>query len=407
MLINFRVRNFKNLVDIGDNFKPQPLNVIIGPNGCGKSSLLQAIDFLRAFFMSSVEVYLKEKGWDFRDLPNLRQTGKTIEWTVTAKLEADESGVGGGLYEYSIQLSPKRYLGIGEEKLIYTAHDKHRETLLDRDGRRVQIENRKTGIKEESRLLRYPASIITGFDPVDDKAKYPELLHFRKWVEQFRYFLIWDPKILRRSDRGKHEELGPSGEHLAPLLGLLRQRSPAKFERFLKRIRRLFPNVTDISVTGGKTWGWHTIRLHERNGHQDISFNSQHMSDGVLRLLAVMNLLYLDHLPSLIMFEEPENGVHPQLVREVVQVLRELTQRKTPNRTQVILTTHSPYVLDEFYDHPEQVFVMERPQPQSGASLIQLSTASQIHTVNATFNKSLGEAWYSGMIGGTAKGSVK
>jgi predicted ATPase len=399
MITRFRVQNFKNLVDI--DFKPQPLNVIIGSNGCGKSSLLQAIDFLRAFFMSSVELYLQEKGWEFKDLPNLRQTSKTIQWDVTAELDADGHGWGRGTYEYSIRLSPRRYLGIGSEKLIYTAPGTGAQTLLSRQGRNVEILNRKTG-EYEHESYRVLASIISTIDPSHDRAKYPELLCFREWVERFRYYLIWDPKILRLPDRGKHEELGPSGEHLAPLLALLKQRNSPKFNRLLQRIRRLFPYVSDISITGGRTWGWRTIRLHERDGQKDVTFNSQQMSDGVLRLLAVTSLLYLDHPPSLIMFEEPEDGVHPQLIREEVQILRELTLRKPPNRCQVIFTTHSPYVLDEFYDHPEEVFIMERPQPQMGASLSQLSTASQLAKVKDTFSHSLGEAWFSGLIGGTA-----
>ena len=400
MITHFQIQNFKNLMDV--RFDPQPLNVVIGPNGCGKSSLLQAIAFLRSFFMSSVELYIRDKGWEFRDLPNLRQTSKTIQWRVTAELGSDEHGVGAGTYEYSIRLSPRRYLGIGAESLVYAAPGSAPVPLLSRKGRKTEILNRRSGERERGELYSVLASIISTFDPARDRARYPELLRFREWVERFRYFLIWDPKVLRSRDRGKYEEPGPSGEHLAPVLALLKQRHPAKFEKLVRRIRRLFPHVTDISVTGGRGWGWRSIRLHERDGHQDIPFNSQQMSDGVLRILAVASLLYLDNPPSLVMFEEPEDGVHPQLIREVIQILRELTLRKPPNCTQVIFTTHSPYVLDEFYDHPENVSVMERARPQAGAALSQLGAASELAKVKEAFPGSLGEAWFSGLIGGTA-----
>lgn len=399
MITRFRVRNFKSLRDV--EFTPQAVNVIIGPNGCGKSSLLHAIDFLRAFFMSSVELYLHEKEWEFKDLPNLRETTKQIQWEMTAELDADEDGVGAGTYSYSVSLTPRRYLGIGGEELIYHAPGGPEEVLLTRTGRSVKVLNRTSG-KHEEESYRVLASIISTFDPSRNKRSYPELLRFREWVEGFRYFLLWDPKVLRSPDRGKHEELGPSGEHLAPLLALLKQRDEAKFEKLLARVRRLFPHVSDISVTGGRGWGWRTVQQHERDGKKEVVFNSQQMSDGVLRLLAVASLLYLERLPSLVMFEEPEDGIHPQLIREVVQIQRELTLRKPPNRSQVVFTTHSPYVLDEFYDHPEEVFVMERTHPQADASVCQLSTASQLAQVKGTFTDSLGEAWFSGLIGGTA-----
>jgi predicted ATPase len=126
------------------------------------------------------------------------------------------------------------------------------------------------------------------------------------------------------------------------------------------------------------------------------------MSDGVLRLLAVTSLLYLEPIPSVVTFEEPENGAHPQLIREVVQILRDLTHRKPPNRCQVFFTTHSPYVLDEFFDHPEEVYCMDRPHPQADARLVRLSDNKQLNLAKETFGNSLGEAWATGLIGATA-----
>ncbi len=228
-------------------------------------------------------------------------------------------------------------------------------------------------------------------------------MRFKEWVENFRSFQFWDPKILRNPDRGRHTMLGPSGEHLAPILNALRRKNPKGFNRLLRRIKKLFPTVSSISIEGGGDRGSQSIRIHEQNG-RDVSFNSRQVSDGVLRLLAVTSLLYVERLPSVITFEEPENGVHPQLIREVVQILRELTQRKPPNDCQVFFTTHSPYVLDEFYDHPEQVFLVERGRPQEGTNITRLSEKKDLSIVRDTFEHSLGEAWVSGLLGATARG---
>jgi predicted ATPase len=401
MIKRLNISNFKNLLNVSA-LDCDRINALIGPNGSGKSSFLQAIDFLRAFFLTSVEVYLQEREWDYRDLPNLREAHKRIGWDVEAELPPGTNGRGAGWYRYRVALSPRRYLGVGEERLEY------RESptapgiiLLKREGRSVRWLNRKTGDDEEFMEVGLPASIMSRLEPRRDHDRHPELLRFRDWVESFRGFLLWDPKVLRMPDRGKHDTLGPSGEHLAPLLAKLKREKPEAFVKLVNRVKRLFPTVSDISVMGGRTWGWQTLRLHEANG-QAVVFNSQQMSDGVLRLLAVTSLLYLERIPSVITFEEPENGVHPQLIREVVQVLKELTLRKPPNQCQVFFTTHSPYVLDEFFDHPEQVFLVERGKPLEGAKITRLSQRPHLKIIRDAFEHSLGEAWVNGLLGATA-----
>jgi predicted ATPase len=397
MLKQFRVQNFKNLVDV--HFEPQLLNAVIGPNNSGKTSLLQSIDFMRAFFMSSYEVYLEEKGWSLDELPNLRQTNKEMRWDIVADFGYGSSHAG-GKYEYSINLSSDKYLGIGDEKLIYTAPGKRSEVLLKREDKKVEVLNRKTG-KRERTSYRVPASIISTFDPAEDQDTYPELLFFRSWVERFRYFSL-QPGAIRKHVRGGKKDVSSSGENLAAALALLKNNEPEKFESLMRRIRRLFPSISDITVTKTLPRGEYSISLHEAKSSSDVIFSSSQMSEGILRLLALTSFLYFESSASILLFEEPEVSLHPQLVREVVHILRELTLRKSPNTSQVVFTTHSPYILDEFYDHPEEVFIIERSNPQEGARLIPLENVKQLSEVKNVFPESLGEAWFSGLLGGKA-----
>lgn len=398
MITKLRVRNFKNLADVQAEFGP--LNVIVGPNGCGKSSLLQAIDFLRAFFHPSIEDYLREIGFDYSDLPNLRRRGKVIQWELTAELGPDDSGECGGTYEYTVRVIKRRYLGIGQEILRHTPAGGEPRVLIERSGRKVKT---FAGASVSGTVaVNTPRSLmVDAEDGRNPRNACPEMFRFREWVMSFRSFLLWDPKVLRRPDRGRHLELGASGEHLAPVLANLRRRFPDRFGRIVESLKRLVPTLTDIKIKGGKGWGWQQIALVEGR-EEKVSFNSQQASDGVLRLLAVLALLHGESLPGVLTFEEPENGMHPQLVSEVVQMLREITQRKTLNGCQVFLTTHSPYVLDEFLHHPEQVYVMERGKPLEGAKLFRLSERRDIKLIQNTFDKSLGEAWFSGLIGGAS-----
>ncbi len=403
MITGLSIRNFKVLAAIpeteGQLVGFGPLNVLIGPNGCGKSSLLQAIDFLRAFFMTSVEVYLKERDWEYRDLPNLRQTRKSIRWELKAKLDRNEEGIGEGEYHYVVTLQPRKHLGVHEEHLTWTPSNGEPTVLLRRKGRKCGYLDRVSGTFEELEIIGLPASVMSRWETQRDRQKFPELLRFRDWVEGFRSYLIWDPKALRLPSRGQ-DELGTSGEYLASVVGRLKDKNREAFRRFNKRLKRLFPVLSGISVSG-TGWGWRHLHQHEGDG-QEVAFGSRHMSDGVLRLLAVTSLLYVERPPTVITFEEPENGVHPQLIREVVHLLRELTERKPPNRCQVFFSTHSPYVLDEFYDHPDEVYCIERSRPRVGARIIRLSENKQLKIARDTFRRSLGEAWASGLLGATA-----
>jgi predicted ATPase len=291
-------------------------------------------------------------------------------------------------------------LGVIRELLEWTPPGGSPVKLFARNDRRYELHTPESNVHIYSEVLGLPASFMSRLEDTIYRRLHPEILRFRDWIDGFRSYLIWDPKVLRRPDRGKVDELGSSGEHLAVLIGRLKDQKPREFERLVRRLRRLFPNLTDLSVSG-RGWGWREIRLQEGEDPK-VVYNSRQMSDGVLRLLAITSLLYLDRIPSLITLEEPENGVHPQLVREVVQILREITQRKPPNQCQVFFTTHSPYVLDEFIDHPEQVYLLDRPKPLAGAAVVRLSDERELQVARETFEQSLGEAWTSGLLGSTA-----
>lgn len=396
MLTGFRVQNFKNLRDVSAEFGP--INAIVGPNGAGKSSLLQAIDFLRAFFESSVEVYFDRKGWDYRDIPNVHEKGKITRWTAHAELTPENPDALAGRYEYTVHLQPKRYPTIGHERLVVTANGSEPEEVLTRRGTKYALLNRQTGMMESFVSKGLPASVMSALDEEEDGDKYPELFAFRDWVKGFRSFLLWDPQALRAPSRGEYDELGPAGEHLSAVISDMAETRPDDAKQLVGRLRRLFPMISGITVRP-KKWGWLELEMKEA-GH---TLNSRQMSDGILRLLAVTSFAYSESLPTLLSLEEPENGVHPRLLSEVVAILGELTRRKTPHPCQVFFTSHSPYVIDEFVDSPEHVYLMAR-RGDEGAAVQRLSELPSLEAVRSTYEDSLGEAWFTGLLDVPPKG---
>jgi len=109
-------------------------------------------------------------------------------------------------------------------------------------------------------------------------------------------------------------------------------------------------------------------------------------SDGVLIVLAYLAVMHLPTPPALILIEEPENGIHPKRLQEIVRILRALVEQN--GHTQVLMTSHSPYLLDEF--QPDEVTLCRKDR--NGA--VQARRLSEIEQVRSQLDVfSLGEIW--------------
>jgi predicted ATPase len=393
MIDRFQIRNFKSLDEV--SISPQRVNLLIGPNGSGKSSLLHAIYALKAFASPTAFEFFNELNADARDIPNIANSSKSVEWAVDATLPPTETFNGGTFKYRSSLVISKATLIMGNEELRFS--DGNREIpLITRSDQQVLLYDRKRAKPLEFNFPRVPVGLLQVFSTYPEKERVREIKVFRDWLDSFRYFSIFDPKALRNRDRGVHKLIGSSGEHLAPVLANFKRRHPENFAKLVTRMKRVFPQLHDISFSG-RGWGWQSIRLHERRNAREIVLNNRQISDGVLRLIAITSFLYLDDIPSVIMFEEPENGVHPHLLREMVQVLKEITLRKRPNRVQLFFTSHSPHVLDEFLDHPEQVWLVNKADAGS-TKVVQLSEKKQLEKIKKNC-ESLGDAWYFDNVG--------
>jgi len=111
-------------------------------------------------------------------------------------------------------------------------------------------------------------------------------------------------------------------------------------------------------------------------------------SDGTLLVLAYLAVLYLPEPPRVLLVEEPENGVHPKRLREVLTILRELVREQS--HTQIVLTTHSPYVVDLF--SPEEVTLCTM-QDNGEVKTTRLSESPTVRRQIDVFT--LGEIWTS------------
>lgn len=399
MLKKLTIHNFKSLDNVAFEF--DTINLFIGPNSSGKSTALQAIEMLPAMLRPSITEYLKdEKGWDYRDLPHRKSRRATMAWKAEYHLR-NASSEDATIYEYEVELQPRRYFGVGREFLRMTPPGGDPVVLIDRSGRETRIWDEKAKEYRTDRLYRLPSSAMQGLK--ENGGAFDSVLRFRRYLERFQAFLLWNPKDLRKPHQGLAERLGPSGEQLPGFWAYLKRKEPDKARELLAMVQRIFPKIEDLKSTGKQGWAWHHLAVTERIGNDIIEYPAEQASDGFLRMLAVFSLKHFANPPRIITLEEPENGVHPQLLSQVIDHLKALADRKEPNKIQVFMTSHSPYVLNEFSDRPESVHIFEKGRRDDVPRVIPLTERKQVLTAADGLNRSLGDLWYSNLLGGGAR----
>jgi predicted ATPase len=156
--------------------------------------------------------------------------------------------------------------------------------------------------------------------------------------------------------------------------------------RITEYLNRLSDRITDVRVRldGGVARAY----LRERGLLEPLP--SARMSDGTLKFLCLLAVLLHPDPPRLICIEEPEQGLHPDAVQIVAQLLIDASER-----TQLIVTTHSEALIDAFSDSPENVLVCER---DAGGTQCNRLSSGELESWLQRY--SLGQLWRKGEIGG-------
>ena len=190
----------------------------------------------------------------------------------------------------------------------------------------------------------------------------------------------------------------PTGGSLAVIWDALRDQHRERFEAIEAALQRWLPEFGQILFESPQNGKKAFLLRTMRGGH---SVPAQHLSDGTLFALFFITLAHLPAPPSINCIEEPDHGIHPRLLREVHDALYRLAHPDefgaARPAVQVVATTHSPHFLDLFRDHPEDVVVASK-SPAAGTRFERLTEMP--HFEDIIRDSTLGDAWYSGILGG-------
>jgi predicted ATPase len=193
-----------------------------------------------------------------------------------------------------------------------------------------------------------------------------------------------------------HPVLGATGVGLANVLDRMRDLQLERFEALNEELRRCLPEFDRILFDTPGT-GQREFVLRTVGGHR---IGAANLSHGTLFLFAMLTIAHSAQLHPIICIEEPDRGVHPRLLREVQDALYRMAypekfgEKRDP--TQVIATTHSPYFVDLYRDHPEEVVIAHKRH--GGGEFERLSDRPDLRDILGS--GSLGEVWFSGILGG-------
>ncbi len=241
--------------------------------------------------------------------------------------------------------------------------------------------------KEESISQTLTSSWLSAIDE-QDRDRFPELFQVASWARRIRGYFFLDPLKLRSPSRGEGDEIGVNGESLAPFLARLKNRDRAAFERVQKRVQKHYPRLVELHPVR-RGYGWTHLEVTERWNGETARFNARHVSDGLLRIIAVAAMHELPVSPSVLLLDEIENGLHPQLLGGFVRMLQDLVREKR-GETQIVLATHSPITVN-FCESPDDVLLVTRGRG-GHPTCTPLSKTRGFEKLRAHFD--LGELWY-------------
>ena len=385
-----------------------PLNVVIGPNASGKSNLIEAVSLLQAV-PDDLAKFFRINGpildWIWK---GGTESGSALPLAeITAVLENSE-----GTREAEKQLTYVLRLGANNDRVqvvgeklenirpyeSYQSRPYYYFSVENGYGRITYLKSHDDGGHNDQGEITDPTRLTPdNFDPsrsvmsqFRDPVNFPVLTWASHRLSTMRLYRNWSvgrDSPARKPQATDHDVafLDEDFKNLALVINDLQTRGlESRIDLNLNRFYQAYDSLR-ARVYGG------TIQLAANEAGMRSAIPATRLSDGTMRFIALLTILCHPRPPELICIEEPELAMHPDVMPLLADLLRSASER-----TQVIVTTHSPDLVDQFTGDPDAVVVFERGF--DGDTQLKRLSSEELKDWLAEYR--LGEMWQKGVIGG-------
>jgi predicted ATPase len=379
---SLKVENYRALrrVELGNL---TPMTVLLGPNGSGKSTVFDVFNFLSECFQFGLRhawdrrgrgKELKTRGSDGPIVFDLKYREHRDSPVITYHLAIDEGAKGPEVVEEWLQWrrgrrgQPFRFL-------------EFRRGV----GRAISGELPDAEDQRKDATLRSPDLIAV--NTLGQLAEHPRVAALREFITDWYVSYLSIDSTRSQPEAGPQERLSKGGENLPNVVQYLKEQHPERLEQIFSVLRQRIPRLERVDAEPMPD-GRLLLQIKDAPFEQPVM--SRFASDGTLKMLAYLTVLYDPEPPRFIGIEEPENFLHPRLLPELAEECRAASER-----SQLLITTHSPFLLNAM--HAEEVRILYRDEQ----GFTQAVRAVDIQGIPEFIQKgaSLGHLWMEGHFG--------
>lgn len=330
--------------------------VLVGANGTGKSTLFALFEFLKEAMASNVTTALIKLGGS-RGFQEVRSRNSSGPIVIELKFRAETNGP---LITYELTLGEENRRAVIEREILkYRRGSSGRPWhFLDfQRGTGYAVTNELDQVADVSDLVReeqhLKAPDILAIKGLAQFERFPAVVALGNLIENWHISDFHIQQARPEQLAGYAEHLSREGENLSLVIEYLYQQHPVVFDRILDKLQHAIPGITKVEA---KTTEEGRVLLKFQDGAFEDPFLARYVSDGTIKFLAYLTLLYDPAPHPLLCVEEPENQLYPTLLWELAEEFRRYALRGG----QVFVSTHSPDFLNA--TRLEEVFFLVKAQ---------------------------------------------